>query len=105
MAGIHRRWDRGAFRFPRWPDHTGGERKKSPPGWKKKSLGRGTVNFKLRDWLFSRQRYWGEPFPILWEDGQHRALDESELPLVQPDMEDFKPSGTPEPPLSRRRSG
>src|SRR4029077_20370778 len=66
-------------------------------------LGRGTVNYKLRDWLFSRQRYWGEPFPIVWENGAHRPLDESELPLVQPSMEDFKPTGTPEPPLSKAR--
>ena len=66
-------------------------------------LGRGTVNYKLRDWLFSRQRYWGEPFPIIWENGRHRALDESELPVLQPAMEDFKPTGTPEPPLSKVR--
>ncbi len=66
-----------------------------------KGLGKGTVNFKLRDWLFSRQRYWGEPFPIVWEDGQHRGLPESELPLLPPDLEDFKPTGTPEPPLSK----
>jgi leucyl-tRNA synthetase len=67
----------------------------------KLGLGKGTTNFKLRDWLFSRQRYWGEPFPIVWEDGQHRALDESELPLTPPQMIDFKPTGTPEPPLSK----
>ncbi len=67
----------------------------------KKALGRSAVNYKLRDWLFSRQRYWGEPFPILWEDGQHRALDESELPVIQPEMDDFKPTGTAEPPLSK----
>ena len=66
-----------------------------------KALGRGTVNYKLRDWLFSRQRYWGEPFPIVWENGRHRALTQDELPVVQPDMEDFKPTGTPEPPLSK----
>ena len=66
-----------------------------------KDLGRGTVNYKLRDWLFSRQRYWGEPFPIVWENGRHRALTQDELPVVQPDMEDFKPTGTPEPPLSK----
>jgi leucyl-tRNA synthetase len=67
------------------------------------ALGRGarTINFKLRDWLFSRQRYWGEPFPIVWEGGRHRALPESELPLVPPAMADFKPTGTPEPPLSK----
>jgi len=66
-----------------------------------KGIGHGTINYKLRDWLFSRQRYWGEPFPILWEDGRHRALSETELPLVQPEMEDFKPTGSPEPPLSK----
>ena len=59
------------------------------------------MNYKLRDWLFSRQRYWGEPFPVVWENGRHRALGESELPVVQPDMDDFKPTGTPEPPLSK----
>jgi len=66
-----------------------------------KNLGRGTVNYKLRDWLFSRQRYWGEPFPIVWEGGRHRALTADELPIIQPNMEDFKPTGTPEPPLSK----
>ncbi len=64
-------------------------------------LGRKTINFKLRDWLFSRQRYWGEPFPIIWEDGQHRALRETELPLHPPELADFKPTGTGEPPLAR----
>jgi leucyl-tRNA synthetase len=66
-----------------------------------KGLGKGTTNFKLRDWLFSRQRYWGEPFPIVWEDGNHRCIPESELPLLPPDLADFKPTGTPEPPLSK----
>jgi len=66
-----------------------------------KGYGRGKVNYKLRDWLFSRQRYWGEPFPIVWnsEDGNHYAIPESELPLLQPEMEDFKPSGDPRGPL------
>ncbi|MCX6856274.1 MAG: class I tRNA ligase family protein, partial [Verrucomicrobia bacterium] len=66
-----------------------------------KGLGKGTTNFKLRDWLFSRQRYWGEPFPIVWEDGQHHGIPESELPLLPPTLEDFRPTGTPEPPLSK----
>jgi leucyl-tRNA synthetase len=66
-------------------------------------LGRGTIQYKLRDWLFSRQRYWGEPFPIVWENGRHAAIPESELPLTPPSMEDFKPTGTPEPPLSKAK--
>jgi len=59
------------------------------------------IQFKLRDWLFSRQRYWGEPFPLLWdkETGQHSGVPESELPLLQPEMEDFKPTGDPRGPL------
>ncbi|MFT5632621.1 MAG: leucyl-tRNA synthetase [Rubritalea sp.] len=61
--------------------------------------GQAQTNFKLRDWLFSRQRYWGEPFPIIWENGQHRTIPESELPLLQPEMEDFKPTGDPRGPL------
>jgi len=68
-----------------------------------RGLGRATVNYKLRDWLFSRQRYWGEPFPIIWEGGRHRAVPDEELPVVQPEMEDFKPTGTPQPPLSKAR--
>ncbi len=65
------------------------------------------INYKLRDWLFSRQRYWGEPFPIVWEksepDGRlkHRSLGENELPVVPPTLDDFKPSGTGEPPLAK----
>jgi leucyl-tRNA synthetase len=71
-------------------------------------LGQRKVNFKLRDWLFSRQRYWGEPFPILHElsddgkpNGQLRALEAKDLPLRLPDLADFKPSGRPEPPLGK----
>jgi len=66
-----------------------------------KGLGKKTINYKLRDWLFSRQRYWGEPFPIVWRDGKHEALSEDELPLLAPELEDYKPSGTPEPLLSK----
>ena len=61
--------------------------------------GRRKVNYKLRDWLFSRQRYWGEPFPIVWENSRHRALPESELPVLQPDLDDFAPTGDPRGPL------
>ncbi len=70
--------------------------------------GEGTVTYKLRDWLFSRQRYWGEPFPILHgEDGTVRAVDEADLPVALPPMEDFKPTASddpdapPRPPLAR----
>ncbi len=66
-------------------------------------LGRATINYKLRDWLFSRQRYWGEPFPIIWREGKHEAIPESELPLVPPPLDDFKPTGTGEPPLARAK--
>jgi leucyl-tRNA synthetase len=79
------------------------EAKKKITAWlKEKGLGEATVNYKLRDWLFSRQRYWGEPIPIV-----HCAkcgtvpLPESELPLRLPEMKDFKPTGTAEPPLAK----
>jgi leucyl-tRNA synthetase len=66
--------------------------------------GRRAVNYKLRDWLFSRQRYWGEPFPILWVDGAPVALPEEMLPVRLPETEQFKPTGSgdnPEGPLAR----
>jgi len=66
-----------------------------------KECGKRTINFKLRDWLFSRQRYWGEPFPIIWRDGQHEALEGSELPLLPPELDDYKPTSDGEPPLAR----
>jgi leucyl-tRNA synthetase len=71
-------------------------------------LGRAAVNYKLRDWLFSRQRFWGEPFPILHEldaagnpTGMIRAVDERDLPVPLPELADYKPGDTPDPPLSR----
>jgi len=77
-----------------------------------KGQGQAKVQYRLRDWLFSRQRYWGEPFPILHgPDGELRAVDEADLPVNLPEMEDFKPtpgsddpdavSGAPRPPLGR----
>lgn len=66
-----------------------------------KALGSRTINFKLRDWLFSRQRYWGEPFPIIWDQRGHAALDEADLPVLPPDLTDFKPTGSGDPPLAR----
>lgn len=70
----------------------------------KHKKGEKSVNYRLRDWLFSRQRYWGEPFPILhYEDGSKRVLDLCELPLCPPQMTDFKPSGTGESPLAKVR--
>ena len=71
-------------------------------------LGRPATNYKLRDWLFSRQRFWGEPFPILHEldesgqpTGVVRPLDSHELPVPLPELDDFRPGKTPDPPLSR----
>jgi leucyl-tRNA synthetase len=66
-----------------------------------KNIGAAKIQFKLRDWLFSRQRYWGEPIPIMFfEDGTKRCLDPDELPLVLPDIKDFKPANTGESPLA-----
>jgi leucyl-tRNA synthetase len=64
--------------------------------------GRRRVTYKLRDWLFSRQRYWGEPFPLLHRpDGEVAAIPESELPVTLPPLDDFQPSESGEPPLSK----
>ncbi|MEE4214474.1 MAG: leucine--tRNA ligase, partial [Bacteroidales bacterium] len=66
-----------------------------------RDLGKATVNYKLRDWLFSRQRYWGEPFPVIhWEDGSISVMDESELPLELPVMEKYQPGENGESPLA-----
>jgi leucyl-tRNA synthetase len=67
----------------------------------KEGKGQQKITYRLRDWLFSRQRYWGEPIPILHlEDGTMKAVPESELPLVLPDVDQIKPSGTGESPLA-----
>ncbi len=66
-----------------------------------KGMGKAAVQFKLRDWLFSRQRYWGEPIPIIHlEDGTMKPLSDGELPLLLPDLKKFQPSGTTESPLA-----
>ena len=67
----------------------------------KNSQGRRQVRYKLRDWLFSRQRYWGEPFPIVWRNGQHHPLQDQDLPLTLPELADYQPSPTGEPPLGK----
>ena len=81
--------------------------KKKITAWlDEKGLGKKTINYKLRDWLFSRQRYWGEPFPIVWKQDaagrrQHEALPESALPVLPPTLEDYKPTADGQPPLAR----
>ena len=66
-------------------------------------VGKGTVNYKLRDWLFARQRYWGEPFPIIHcEDGTIKSLPMADLPVLLPPMADFRPTADGEPPLARQ---
>ncbi len=81
------------------------EAKKKITAWlESKNLGKRTINYKLRDWLFSRQRYWGEPFPIVWKsdaDGNlyHEALPESALPVLPPNSKITNP-----PPPANRRS-
>jgi leucyl-tRNA synthetase len=85
------------------------EAKKKITDWlESKGLGKKTINYKLRDWLFSRQRYWGEPFPIVWKrdaNGNlyHEALPESELPVLPPELTDYRPTSTAEPPLARAK--
>ncbi len=70
-------------------------------GWLERTgKGQGSVHYKLRDWLFSRQRYWGEPFPIVWVDGAPQALPEQLLPVRLPETNDFRPMATGEKPQS-----
>ena len=99
----------GIARFQLEPVLPTAEAKKKITAWlEEKNLGKKTINYKLRDWLFSRQRYWGEPFPIVWKKDAagnlyHEALPESALPLLPPTLEDYKPTATGEPPLARAK--
>lgn len=80
------------------------EAKKKIISWlEDKGAGKKSVNYKLRDWLFSRQRYWGEPFPIIHVDDEHKAVPESELPVRLPEVDKYEPTGTGEPPLANAR--
>lgn len=81
------------------------EAKKTVINWlEKKGKGKAATTYKLRDWLFSRQRYWGEPFPLLkFEDGTIRILDEDELPLCPPEISNYKPTGDGQSPLAQVR--
>jgi leucyl-tRNA synthetase len=67
-------------------------------------IGKGTVNYRLRDAIFSRQRYWGEPFPVYYKDGIAYVLDESDLPLRLPEVDKYLPTETGEPPLARAKN-
>lgn len=68
-----------------------------------KGIGKVKVNYRLRDAIFSRQRYWGEPFPVYYKDGIPHLLDESQLPLLLPEVDKFLPTETGEPPLGRAK--
>ena len=88
---------------------TTAEAKKTITTWlQSEGHGERTINYKLRDWLFCRQRYWGEPFPIVWKNGNEawypEALPECELPVLPPPLDDYKPTSEGQPPLDRAES-
>ncbi len=84
--------------------HIDDAREKMIKWLEKEGKGKRAVQFKLRDWLFSRQRYWGEPIPIIHQDGKPVPLNESELPLELPEVDKYEPSGTGESPLANIKS-
>ena len=107
--GLRRRGPRDQQRLPRRARRRGREAQDHRVA-RAERLGEGTVTYRLRDWLFSRQRYWGEPFPILYDDtGLPIAVPESMLPVLLPELDDFSPrtfadddeTSMPEPPLAR----
>jgi len=77
--------------------------KKKITAWlEDQGIGKGTVNYKLRDWLFARQRYWGEPFPVIrLEDGTVKVVPQKDLPVVLPELDEYKPTAEGDPPLAR----
>ncbi len=78
--------------------------KKKIIGWlEEKGAGKKSVNYKLRDWLFSRQRYWGEPFPILHLNGETKPVPEENLPVTLPELSDYQPTDSGEPPLAKAK--
>jgi leucyl-tRNA synthetase len=97
-TSIHSENDR--FRITGLPT---AEAKRAITAWlAEQGLGRRAVNYRLRDWLFSRQRYWGEPFPVLLDENDRVGpVPVEDLPVLLPDLDDFKPTGKPEPPLSK----
>jgi len=92
-----------AFNSGPMDGHPTPQAKKMVTAWLEESgFGKGMVTYRLRDWLFSRQRYWGEPFPVLHlEDGTHTLVPEADLPVALPEVSDFKPTGSMEPPLGK----
>lgn len=69
-----------------------------------KGIGKGKVNYRMRDAIFGRQRYWGEPFPVYFKDGIPKLVDEKDLPVTLPEIDEYKPTETGEPPLARAKN-